>query len=370
MRAFRVGVVAALLAAAFAVPASATPSYSVSGRVLDDAGRPVRGAVVTFEVPPDSSFFGLLGCAFVFFVSPTCWSHTVSARTDARGHYALRFSRDSYVASEGRHYLTASETGTVTLPGAWTRATFDWSRESAMPDLHLWHGAVSATAYGPVRHVHSDALPASFGSDRSEPVVVLTQKGAQVWQYLRTTTERVADGRTVEDGVDAVRAWATATYDGEYAMLYVTPAHAVSGGVRPVSRGASCATYGRGDAVLPLPRCLFTDGRLAERISIDYLWQRGRGCLSASTTCPHGEWVRLDLGSLQPIEAVTVRGCALETLTTDAHAETSLDGVTWTAFRGAAVPGEPFVYGPPTVARYVRVDLDPCTFGATEVSVF
>lgn len=355
-----------LAATVMAVPAQAAPAVTVRGRVLDADGRAVAGAAVEFVLPAeDFGFFGPLVCLLLFW-SPPCQDHRVTGRTGSDGRYALRVPLNSYVAEAGSHEVRITDTGgTATRPAAHLLAVTPFRRKNlTLPDLRLWRPSVSLDPGTPlVRRVHADPLPASYGKgDGNGVTVLLLQRSDVVGGWSRVERERVTDARTVEAGATGVDAVARATVGG-LRVTYTSAAFPIEPGVRPVSRGRPCWTYGRNDALIPLRGCRFTDGKLSGWPDLDYLRPAWNAC-AGTTACKHREWLLVDLGSVQPVSALAVRGCHPDTF------QTSLDGVTYRDLSGTTL-AEPALYEtPPTPARYVRIDARLCLSTLSELSVF
>lgn len=374
MRSLRAALACALVAATVAVPASAAPPTYVTGRVLDDAGRPVRGATV--RLASDADIFGfpiLMACSMFLFLPPVCRDATASAKTDAAGRYAIRVRSDSLVGRQGQKSLTIIENGTPAVPGAYTATNVYWTqRNLRVTDLRLWHAKPSVEPVGPLlRVVRREPLPAAFGkAQAATPSVYLLQGAGAVWRYADESDDHYADARTVEAGTTAVREVAVALVGHGYKVTYFSRGVPVSGGVKPVSRGASCAAYGEGDTLVALPGCRYTDGRLAEPVDSRYAYGNGKACRYPTARCAHPGWVRFDLGSPQVVQAAVVRGCTLDPNDKGMFpAEVSLEGTQWTPLL-ASNPWSDLVYAPPTPVRYVRVNLRSCAFPPSEVSVF
>lgn len=355
------GVVAVLCAGA---PASAGDTAYITGRVVDTAGRPVAGARVSFELHPNREVYNQADCA-VRSWEIQCKVHKSSGTTNSAGRYRLPVNLSSYLAEKKEHDLFVTDRARSGVKNPARTAVKFYFNGKSMPviDLPVWRGTVSV---GPAssgrRTVHLDALPASLGRTYSAgPVVELMQGGGVAWQLREMTSDRNVDARIVETGTTATRATATRIL-GRLFPRYWTPEYAVSGGLRPMSRGKACATYGRDDAVVPLARCRFTDGRLATPIDIPYQRAGGKSCDVASQ-CAHPKWVRVDLGTMQSVGALAVRGCV------PGGAEVSPDGTAFVPYL-ANDAGDGLLVGPPLPARYVRVDLSRCVYKATEVSVF
>lgn len=377
MRSLRAALACAVVAAGFAVPASAAPTV-LYGRVLDDAGRPVRGATVRVTAKADMFGFPLMVMCGLMTVPmpPLCFDASASAVTGADGRYSIRVKNSSLVGRMGDKSLTITERGTPELAGAYTTTEIYWAqRDLRVHDLRLWHAkpVVEAFGAGMVR-VRRDPLPAAFGAPRQEtPALYLLQGASGVWKYADEPGDHYADARTVEAGTTAAREVAVGKLPGGYLVTYFSRGVPVAAGrVTPVSRGAACAAYGDGDALVPLPGCRYTDGRLGDAVDARYASGAGKACRYPTARCPHPGWVRFDLGAVAPIQAAVVRGCTPdpdETLGTF-PAEVSVDGTTWAPFL-ARNPWSELVYAPPTPARYVRVDLRSCgLIPPTEVSVY
>lgn len=355
---------AALLGlAGLSAPADAAPVVHVSGRVVDGAGKPVRGATVSFELHPDRTLYNQHDCP----VRPheiQCKVHKVARTTDAAGRYRLPVKLSSYLASTRSHLLVVTDRpGIGTVPARTSITTYFPRKAMDIADLPLWRGRATLEPFGPQRRtLHVDPLPASYGRRYTTgPVVELVQGDAAAWRFPEVTEDRLVDARLVESGTTAIRAHDTALL-GRLVVTYRSTAYPVTGAVRPLSRGAACATYGKDDAVLPLSGCRFTDGKLAAPIDVAYQRAGNKACDVASQ-CDHPRWLRIDLRTAQPVGAVAVRGCA------PAAAEVSVDGTAYTPYPTHDF-GDGLLAGLPLPARYVRVDLGKCVFKATEVSVF
>lgn len=353
----------AVALAVTAAPATASNTAYIRGRVVDGTGAGVRGATVSFELHPNRELYNQHDCP----VRPweiQCRVHKVAGKTDATGRYRLPVRIGSFLATQREHKLVITDRPSpgVKLP-ARTTVTFYFGGQSRdIAPLPVWRVRPTLAPYAAgLRTLHVDQPPASYGVPYSTgPVVELLQGSRVAWQFTEVVEDREVDGRALESGTTAIRARDTRVLSRLH-PVYEGPAYAISGGLRPVSRGVPCATYGRDDAVLPLAKCRFTDGALATPIPASYQRAGGKACDVASM-CDHPRWVRLDLGSPQPVGAVAVRGCAPKA------AEVSLEGTVFAPF--AATERDGLLVGVPAPARYVRVDLKHCVYKATEVSVF
>lgn len=351
--------VAALLGLVpFAVPADAASTVHVSGRVIDGSGRGVAGARVEFALRPDPMLYNQQYCP----VRPweiQCRVHRVTGTTRADGRYSLPVKLSSYLASEKKHDLVVTDRS-----GAQVSVQFYFVRKPmSVPDLPIWRGRASIDPDGQLhRTLHADALAPFYGTPYSTGAVVdLLQGSTKVWQFTAVNDDRRVDGRLVETGVTGIRAYQVAIRERQY-LTYSSPVYKVSGAVRPLSRGATCATYGRDDQVLSLAGCKYTDGRLATVISAKYQQAGYKSCTAASQ-CANPRRVLLDLKTVQPVGAFVARGCVPGEL------EVSAEGTAFVPWPATTL-GDGAYVGPPVLARYVRVDLSKCGFKATELSVF
>jgi hypothetical protein len=348
------------------VPAEAESTLWVRGRVVDGAGDPVAGARVSFELRPNPENYSEKDCP----VKPwliQCRVHEVAGTTDAKGRYRLPVKRSSYLASPKQHHIVVTDR---TVPGAlapaesWTTVYFPM-KSMDIADIRVWRGEVSIEPDGPVhRLLHVEQLTAEYGQrKRDAPVAELLQGSRVAWTFPGVTADRQVDARVVEIGTTAIRMWDEAIAS-RLPIHYTSPAWPVSGGVTPLSRRATCWTYGRDDVLVPLSGCRYTDGRLATPIDPRYMQAGGKGC-DVGSLCDHPRWVLVDLGEAQLVGASAIRGCL------GGEREVSLDGTTYVSWRpGYDNDSNGLFVAPPVLVRYVRVDLDPCVYDATELSVF
>jgi hypothetical protein len=381
---------AAAAAAALAVLATATPAAAspptavVTGRVLDGRGRPVRGVHVVFtktafEEP--RSWVDGLACALSLGLACTDWRPdttpmSTSATTDAAGRYRLRVRLDWRVGRAGDHdFVLTAPSGVVR---AQTRTVVDYERRrtTTLRDFRLWGQVASADEVNALhRRLHVDPLPASYGSASRHPTFRLLQGARTVEAWHEHTGDRTVDTRLVEAGVDGAAAEIDADLDG-YEVYYRSAVRAVTGQVRPLSRGRSCYAYGRDDKPLRLRGCRFTDGRLAEHTTKKYREANGAACRDGSR-CDHPGWLLVDLGKPQLVNAVVLRWCGgnfsgLGLSDLDGVIQTSPEGTVWLPFQNVQPTRDGVLVGAPTLARYVRLDLTRCTSSdaPTEVAVF
>jgi hypothetical protein len=355
----RSAAVAALVGlASFGVPAVAASTVHVSGRVIDGSGRGVAGARVEFSLRPDPTIYNEHDCP----VRPweiQCRVHRVTGTTRSDGTYSLPVRLSSYLASEKKHDLVVTDRA-----GAQTSVQFYFVRKPmSIPDLPIWRGRASVEPDGPLhRTLHADALTPFYGTLYSPGALVhLLQDSAAAWQFTAVKEDRRIDGRLVEAGTTGIRAYQVAIRERQY-LTYASPVYKVGGAVKPVSRGAACATYGPGDKLLPLAGCKYTDGRLTTAISSKYQ-QAGYTSCNTPSQCANPRHVLIDLKSVQPVGAFVARGCVPGEIEVSAEGTAYVPWPTTTLGDGAYV-------GPPVLARYVRVDLSQCAFRATELSVF
>ncbi|HVF03837.1 MAG TPA: hypothetical protein VNA20_03270 [Frankiaceae bacterium] len=354
-----------VLGAAVPADAARTGTVYVTGRVLDGTGRGVPGATVSFELHPDPALYNQQYCP----VRPweiQCRVHKVARRTDAGGRYRLPVNLASFLATERRHRLVITDAPRpgVLLPAQTETTMYLGGRSQQVADLPVWRPKVSLEPAGAgKRMLHVDPFSAAYGhAYTSGPVTELLQGSTPVWSFPKVVEDREVDARVVETGTTAIRATDSRVL-GRHFPVFRSPAYAVRSPVRPVSRGVACATYGRGDALLPLAGCKFTDGRLGTPIALSYQRAGNKACDVASQ-CANPRRVLVDLGSPQVVSAYAVRGCA-----TVPPAELSAEGVAFVPYQTHDF-GDGLRVGAPLPVRYVRVDLSKCAFKVTEVSVF
>ena len=349
-----------------AAPAVAKTTVHVSGRVLDGAGKPVRGARVTFLLPVDRSGTSQFTC-FEATKEPACREHSVAATTDANGRYRLPVKLSSPLAAPLKHTLTVVDRGgSASLPPAKTQMYVYFARKDIdNVNVRLWRGRSSvARGADGTRTLHVDPLTTAYGTLYTKGArAELLQNGAVAWTYIDVKADREVDPRTVEAGTNGIRAVDTAIV-GAHVVTYWSPGYSVKDGLKPLSRGRPCSAYGRDDALLKLAGCRFTDGKLATTIDIKYQLAGNKACTSGSL-CDHPRWVMVDLGGTRTVDAVVTRGCD------PGDAEVSLEGSVYVPFQKSDDAENGVFAGlVPLPARYVRVDLGRCPFSVTELSVF
>lgn len=350
-----------------AVPAGAarTGTVYVTGRVFDVTGRGVTGATVSFELHPDPTLYNQQYCP----VRPweiQCRVHKVAGRTDGSGRYKLPVKLSSFLATERKHRLLITDAPRpgVVLPAQTETPLYFGGKSLRVADLPVWRPRVALDPAGPgKRMLHVGSFSEPFGrAYTGGPVAELLQGATPVWSFPKVVEDREVDARVVEHGTTSIRATDSRVL-GRLFPVYRSPAYAVTAPVRPVSRESTCATYGRGDTVLPLAGCRFTDGRLAT--PIDPVYQRaGNQACDVASQCANPRRLLVDLGSPQLVGAYAVRGCSAVP-----PAEVSAEGIAFAPYQTHDF-GDGLRVGPPLPARYVRVDLSKCAFKATEVSVF
>lgn len=361
----RVALACAAAVALSGAPANAGDTVYISGRVLDHTGTPVAGAHVSYELRPKPELYNQQDCPMRPW-EIQCKVHKVAGRTDAAGRYKLPVKKTSFLATKRSHDLVITDraiTG-AKAPARTAITMYFTGKSETIPDLPLWRGRaqLSAADQSGGRTLSVDAVPATLGRPYSTgPVVELMQGSGVAWRFEEVTAERRVDARVVETGTTGIRV-SERRILGRLFPQYQSTVWAVSGALKPISRGTTCATYGRDDAVLPLSGCRFTDGRLATPIPTTYQRVGGKSC-DVKSLCAHPKWVQVDLGAAEQVGAVAVRGCVPPAV------EVSPDGTVWLPYPTHDF-GDGLLVGLPLPARYVRVDLSPCAYKATEISVF
>lgn len=300
---------------------------AVRGRVVGVDGRPVAGARVALtdvrradRGPADRE-----------------------TRTDARGEYVL------HPEPRPATYRLDVDHGALFL---YAQVAFD-GRPRTVPDAVLWSPGTRLTFSGTTATLRYRHAPASLGRIEGHPVGVSDPVTGNelVTLYGAEDGEATFDARLVEDV--PVRAFASARVDTALGDTVVGEHHDTRGTLRPGSRGASCFEEGPGDRrVTNSTACRrAVDGDLREE------WHPSPpGC--ADGACE--SYVGVDLGGVQRVTLVHVRGCDNGTV------ETSADGTTWEALD---VDAFGCVVELDVDARYVRVG-DPHGPRLTELSVW
>ena len=343
-----------------AAPASAAAPLTVSGRVLDEAGRPVAGATVRawvtlhLEVEEHGpglldAFFWGLGCIFSFgFACDADRTENVGAvaRTDRNGRYVLRFPGYdttweivSGVANDVE--ITAPTLVRGTEPATTSTAVAPVTR-ATMPTFRLWLRGATVYAVSPTRRRLRAGVPSVLGRPVRPASVTLLDGYRPVWHYGEVARDRDVDSRVVEDGTTGTRSVVT-TIAGSMRISYRSGVRPVSKAAVPLSRGKRCYA----DHVLlgrQIQGCPLTEGDLADESHVTY-----------ST-------VVVDLGELSVPEAYVVRHCDVVAV------DTSLDGVVYQSVRTEEKERRVHTGRPGLPARYVRLRLDYCRLA--EVSVF
>jgi len=364
----RAAVVVAILIGllAPAVPASAATPITLSGRVLDETGRPVAGAIVRArltlykEVEEDvwsGIFDGLvwgLGCAFSLGLAcdfpGSDEDETVNvgaaAGTDRNGRYVLRYSGYdttweivSGVANDVEITAPALVRGT---DPATTSTSSAYVTGATLPTFRLWLRGATVYAVSPTRRRLRAGVPSVLGRPVRPAKVSLVQGYQQVWSYGEVPRDRDVDSRVVENGTTGTQSTVT-TAAGSMRIAYRSGVRPVTKPAVPLSRGKRCAD---GDVLLgrQIWGCPLTDGDLAEGPEESY-----------ST-------VVVDLGELSVPEAYVVRECDV------LGVATSVDGAVFLPVDTEEKERRVYTGKPDLPARYVRVRLDSC--GPAEVSVF
>jgi hypothetical protein len=366
------------------VPASAGGAATVTGRVLDQSGKPVAGAYVRLTRPAEDhgggflgglfGFFDALACAFVAITGDRCdyGPDSVAARTDAAGRYTLRLPYDRYVSGADTDTLEiVGKGGGAAPPRLETKVAFP-GRSVKLRDYRLWGQAAHLDPVTPLhRTLHVDPLPSALGSAKDDPDVWLLQGTRRVWSFGAVPRDRQVDTRIAEHGTTSAQASVVARL-GSYDVTYTSTARAVRDTVKPLSRGRSCFAYGAKEKPLRLSGCRFSDGRLGDPVSGTYRSASGKAC----TTCANRERLLVDLAEPGVVGAVVVRGCGadgwygLPNASGRAPVEVSVEGTRFVPYPTGSPAGDGVAVGLPLPARYVRIDLSSCRSVPTEVSVF
>lgn len=308
----------------------------VVGRVVDAAGRPVSHGRVRLET--DEGLFGALSCLFSFgLIDPGCLN-VPSTRTDAAGRFRFVLSSDWF----GPRIVDASGTRHVAglLPAHTSRSVGVGRPVTGVGTLRLWEPSMSA-ARAAGRITFTTGSPPSGAKHGS--VVLTAERHREAWATGLSDSDHTAtvDDRVAETGVHG---WsATVRRDG---TTYTSPEQAVPVAGTPNSRGRTCSgDDGRGNVAPFAPRCPFTDGVLGAGVPIE---RQGLDLRYA-----FGTSLDVDLGSVQLLSAVVIRGC------NGCVVDVSADGATWQQWPGQqqerGASDEAVVTGVPLPVRYVRL---------------
>jgi hypothetical protein len=342
-----------------AVPASAARQTTVSGRVLDENGRGVASATVTFgvDVPPgilEELFFDLghaFDCLFSFFFS--CERHTLgpthyeaAARTDGSGRYVLRFDADSPLGVHLVHDVDVTRPALIrgTLPPT-THTTVAYGGERTLPPYRLWLRGASVDKVSTTHRRIRARVPGSLGTPVSPVEVHLVQGSRSVWSYGEVVGGfRTVDARVAETGTTGTQTYVTAKA-GARKVTYRSGVRPVTKALRPLSRGRRCYGY-RGPLRTEQPGCGLTDGRLGDTANLTY----------------DSAYVDVELGGLAYPEAYVARGCDVDAVAV------SVDGVVFLDVSITERERRVYTGRPDLPVRYVRLHLGDCR--PRETSVF
>lgn len=343
-----------------AVPASAAGRVAVSGRVLDETGRGVPSATVRFSVDPKhlpgTGFFeGLaeaLVCLFSLFIiceetpAPDTTSPLeVTARTDSRGRYVLRFDPAWRVGAHVVHHIDVTRPALIrgTLPPT-THTTVRYRGGKTLPAFRLWLRGASLDPVGKTQRRLRAVVPKAFGTPVDAPAVDLVQGSRTVWSYGAVSRDRTVDTRVSESGTTGTQTRVVTRIGSAYAT-YRSGVRPVPKPVRPLSRGKRCYGY-RGSRRSEVPGCPLTDGRLAHPPAATF----------------EGRHVVVDLGELSTPEAYVTRGCPVYAVAA------SVEGVVFLDVDVEEKERRVYTGKPAVPVRYVRLDLGQCR--PAGVSVF
>ncbi|HEX8002433.1 MAG TPA: hypothetical protein VF519_07030 [Mycobacteriales bacterium] len=348
-----------------AVPASAAAPLTVSGRVLDETGRPVAGATVRTwfrlhleveepELGIVESIFWAFGCVISLgFLCDRDEDRTENvaavARTDRNGRYVLRL--DGYdtaweIVGGVAHDVDVTAPVLVrgTAPATMTTGAAHLTRASTptLPTFRLWLRGASINAVSPTRRRLRAGVPSVLGRPVRPAKVYLVQGWAPVWSYGEVPRDVDVDSRVVEDGTTGTQSFVTTTA-GSMRIEYRSGVRPVTKAAMPLSRGRRCYD---GSALLgrQIRGCPLTDGDLAEPVY------------------PASSRVVVDLEDLSVPEAYVVHGCDV------LGVETSIDGEVFLGVETEQRERRVRTGRPDLPARYVRLRLDGCA--AAEVSIY
>lgn len=335
-----------------AAPAAAAGSVALSGRVLDENGRPVAGATVRFsvEVPPGimDTLGSALGCLFSFGFACDMpeWSTRVvgTGRTDRAGRYVLRFTSARPPRLGAVHDVEVTGPALVrgTLP-ATTRMSAAYPSGTTLPAFRLWLRGASADAVSPTRRRLRAGVPRALGTPVGPPKVVLVQGTRTTWSYGEVPRDRHVDTRVVEDGTTGTQTTVTTKVGTTY-VSYRSGVRPVTRAARPLSRDRRCYGYAGPLIKRSMPGCPLTDGLLADGAERD----AGR--------------VVIDLGALSTPVAYVARQCDVYSVAGSVEGEVFFDVDVEERERRV------YTGTPDLPVRYVRLDVGSCD--PTETSVF
>ena len=324
----------------YSAPPEAVP---VHGRVVDANGRPVAGALVslTQEQGAFEAFFtafAVLGTLGLACLTDICELPYGEARSGADGRYTVYLEKvpDDYTLAVGGKDGPLV-TATVRFAG----------RPVRLPDVAVWSPAPYLERRGNEARVRFRSPPARLGSWVSAQALVADRNDRELVRLDQARSGDAFDARLLEDA--AARLSVTVRVRSALGPTAYVARTAVSGGLRPVSRGKPCFEYGRAGRPIRQSPCGLTDGDLVRN------WSPKVADYSCGENNPCDRRVMVDLGSARRLSFLVARGCD----TFFDEIESSVDGRTWTtlADRHTDVGDAHDVCALDldTVARYVRL---------------